>query len=539
MWYQPTFAPEEVLIYLRKSRSDDPLLTVEEVLQKHESILNEWCERNMPGAIPEQNRFREVVSGETIEARPEMQRLLTLIESPKVKAILCVEVQRLSRGDLEDAGRLIKLLRYTNTAVITPYKTYDITDEYDRDFFERELKRGNEYLEYTKKIMNRGKILSVQQGNFIGSVPPYGFDKVWVQEGKRKCPTLAPNEKEAPVLQYIFEIADIENLGDTNIAHRLNDLGIKPRKGDYWTQNAIKSIIANPTYIGKVFWNRRETITTIENGEVIKTRPRKSLGDYILYDGKHPALVGEERFYRVQRRHVPRVTPKAKVRNPLAGLVFCQCGRAMSLRTYMKNGKERSPARLLCDNQSFCGVTSCLYNEMLDRVYDILKSTIADFEIRLQTEDKDATTRQLNHIKRLEEKLADLEKKEIAMWEKYTEEGMPKEIFDKLKEKTLFEKQSTLDALHEAKTTIPTAIDYQNIICRFQDALNLLKDPEASAAQKNNLLKACIKRIDYKRGKAIRLTKATSTEKLHTGGNWASPPIELDVELNLCPQLPT
>ena len=29
-------------IYLRKSRADDPLLSVEEVLSKHETILDEW-----------------------------------------------------------------------------------------------------------------------------------------------------------------------------------------------------------------------------------------------------------------------------------------------------------------------------------------------------------------------------------------------------------------------------------------------------------------------------------------------------------------
>ena len=34
----PTFLPDEILEYLRKSRSDDPTLTVEEVLAKHKSI---------------------------------------------------------------------------------------------------------------------------------------------------------------------------------------------------------------------------------------------------------------------------------------------------------------------------------------------------------------------------------------------------------------------------------------------------------------------------------------------------------------------
>ena len=43
-------AADEILIYLRKSRSDDPLLTVEEVLEKHETILNDWVEKKTNGA---------------------------------------------------------------------------------------------------------------------------------------------------------------------------------------------------------------------------------------------------------------------------------------------------------------------------------------------------------------------------------------------------------------------------------------------------------------------------------------------------------
>ena len=179
------YSPDEFLLYLRKSRTDDPLLSVEEVLARHEAILDEWAEKNLGAKIPEENKFREIVSGETIADRPEVQKLLKKIESPKYKAVLIVEVQRLSRGDLEDAGRLIKLLRYTNTLVVTPQKTYDLRDEYDRDYFERELKRGNEFLEYQKKIMSRGRLLSVSQGNYLGSQPPYGYDKVWITEGKR------------------------------------------------------------------------------------------------------------------------------------------------------------------------------------------------------------------------------------------------------------------------------------------------------------------------------------------------------------------
>lgn len=184
-FYIEKFQPEEILEYLRKSRSDDPTLSVDEVLSRHREILRNWEERNLDGFVPEENIYREVVSGETLDGRPEILRILNRIEDPRIKAILVVDVQRLSRGDLEDCGRLIKLLRYTGTKVITPQKIYDLDDEYDRDAFERELKRGNEYLEYFKKIQNRGRLQSVAAGNYIGSIPPYGADKVFIMEGKR------------------------------------------------------------------------------------------------------------------------------------------------------------------------------------------------------------------------------------------------------------------------------------------------------------------------------------------------------------------
>ena len=47
--YYAKFSPAEILVYLRKSRSDDPMLTIQEVLERHETILNEWQERYLDG----------------------------------------------------------------------------------------------------------------------------------------------------------------------------------------------------------------------------------------------------------------------------------------------------------------------------------------------------------------------------------------------------------------------------------------------------------------------------------------------------------
>lgn len=528
---------DEIIAYLRKSRSDDALLTVEEVLQKHESILDEWAERNVGGKIAEENKYREVVSGETIDDRPEMLKLLKQIESPRVKAVLVVEVQRLSRGDLEDAGRLIKLLRYTNTLVITPQKTYDLRDDYDRDFFERELKRGNEFLEYQKKIMNRGRLLSVQQGNFIGSIAPYGYDKDIIVDGKRKCPTLKINEREANVVRMIFDLYVNKHMGCKKIADKLDDLGIKPPKGESWSPPALKDMLCNIHYIGKVKWNWRKVVNIVENGDVIKTRPKSNIDEYLIFDGKHPAIIDDALFYAAVERHGNNPKPPSNkvLRNPFAGLVYCSCGASMILRTYTNKGEIKAAPRMLCPKQTKCKNGSCTFDELLEKVTATLKECIADFEIRVSGDNKDAQKLHANLIKDLEKRLEELEAKEINLWDKYTDEKMPKHIFDKLNAEVLQDKEKINVALCEARKSTPSPVDYENKLYMFKDALDTLQDDTATAGLKNTLLKACIERIEYSREKPQRIKRKQGEKKgvLPTGGQWTTPPIVLDVKLKV------
>ena len=522
----PKLSPEEVLDYLRKSQSDDPLLSVEEVLSKHETLLDEWAERNLGGKVPEENKFREVVSGETIKGRPEIQKVLRLIESPKIKAVKVVEPQRLTRGDLEDIGRMMKLLKHSNTLVITLERIYDLRDEYDWEAFERKLKQGNEYLEYYKKIQARGKLLSVSQGNYISSKPPYGFDKAKVMDGKRECPTLKENKEQADAVRLIFDLYVNSNMGRIRIAKHLDSLHIKPPKGDHWQAASIKGMLSNVHYIGKVRWNWRKTVTIVEDGEFLKTRPHSKIGEYLVFEGKHDGIVPLELYNAAQEKSGknPKTKPEAKTRNIFAGLMFCSCGRAMIMQN-----KKNEPPRILCPDQAHCESRSSAYEIVVERVSEILKECIEDFEIRIQNNESDSVKLHARLIKQLEDKALELEKKEVNQWEKYTEEGMPKHIFDTLNEKVLKEKEEVRQALCKAKESMPEPVDYTEKVSTFRAALEALKDPEVDALKKNALLKACIDRITYTRERGQRL--AVKITKFESG--WTDTPIILDVKLKV------
>ena len=496
-----TIEIDEIIKYLRKSRTDDPLMSVEEVLEKHEKILDAWCERNFGAIVPESNTFREIVSGETIQARPEFQTALRLMESPKYKAVLVADCSRLGRPDTETIGRITNLFRYTNTFIITPDTVFDLADEFDRERLKMELERSGWYLDAFKKINKRGREASVQAGWFIGNKTPYGYNKIWVLDGKRERPTLEINEQEAEAVRLIFDLYVNQGMGAQNIAHHLNKLGYKTKTGCLWSQATIKPMLKNEHYIGKVFWNKRKETTIVENGEIKKTRPRAK--DYAIFDGKHPAIVDLELFEKAQAicgSHAP-VPRRKELVNPLSGILFCQCGKAMVYREHKdpRTGREKCAPRVHCPDQMYCHTKSVIYEEIINKVVGVLNDCIADFEIQIKNDGENTVANHTALITRLETRLEKISSKELSQWEKYTEEGMPKAVFDKLNAKVLEEKETVLTALKEARATVPTVDDFKEKICCFTDAVNSLTNPDVPAKEKNRLLKACIERIDYSR----------------------------------------
>lgn len=537
----PRFIAPEVFEYGRKSRFDDPYLSVEEVLEKHTRILEEYAIRNFGEPIPEQNKYQEIGSGESIDDRPEMLRLLKAIESPSVKAILVVDVQRLSRGDLEDAGRLIKLLRYTNTYVITPGKIYDLRDEYDRDAFERELKRGNEYLEYFKKISLRGKLDSVREGNYIGSVAPYGFRRITKENGKKICHTLEERKDQADIVRLVFEWYCKGNIGVTAICRRLEAMGVKSPGGkDGWRPPMIFTMLENVHHIGCVRWNWRKTIKIIEDQEIKKLRPKAKVGEYLVFNGKHEGIISEEMFKRAAEirgtRH--RARTDTSLKNPLSGILVCKnCGSKIGYNTYARKGVEYAKPRLMCNNQVHCKTGSAIYDEVMERICDSLRDIIEDFEVRVENQQDDSIKLHKNLVMQLEKKLADLEITEKLQWEAKhhpdPEERMPSHLFKELNGKLLKEKEEINEALCEARESVPEPIDYGELAEKFSNTLNILQDPEINAEHKNRHLKDIIEKIEYDRPPNIKITnenkKQLGYDKVPKGRMFHCEPFEISI----------
>lgn len=486
-----------IIAYLRKSRADGEE-SVEEVLAKHERILREYCQRTYHAELPEERIFREVQSGETIASRPVMQRLIRMIQNKEVDAVLCVDLQRLSRGDLSDVGELSKLFQYTGCKIITPQRTYNVADEYDRKFFEMEIMHGNDYLEYIKKIMARGRKQSAMDGNYIGSLEPYGYSRVFVE----KRPTLAVKEEEARFVRLIFEwYTGEERLGTTEIARRLNALGSKPRKSDAWSAASVRTILINPVYMGKITWERRKIVKQYVEGNLVVTRPWAKEGDYILADAKHPALIAPEVFEIAQEIRTTKQTPpaheKSELVNPLAGLLVCgQCGKKM---VYRHGAPSFSVPYLLCPNGD-CTTRASQYTRVFAQLRSSLWSTLVEYQSKIK-EGREGRKESApdNGRGAAEKELAELRKQQKKQFELLERGIYSEEIF--------LERSTEINARIAAVTAElakigekeKTEADILDFCSNLRQCIEMMDSDNPSPKKLNAMFKRVIEKIDYTR----------------------------------------
>jgi hypothetical protein len=491
--YQNGFAIwEYYLIYLRKSRQDDPRETVEEVLAKHETMLQEYAQKELGGKIPEANIYREVVSGESIDDRVEIQKVLSRIEDPQIRGVLVIEPSRLSRGDLEDCGRLISDFRYTHTQVVTPYMTYDLENKMERKFFQDELLRGRDYLEYTKEILFRGRVAAVKRGCYIGNYAPYGYKKVKIG----KDHTLEIIEEEAEIVRHIFDLYTKEGLTPGRIANKITEMGVKAPKGDKWVKDTIRGIVKNRHYIGMVVFNRVKETVVIENGERVVKRLAQPEEEVITAKGLHSAIIDMDTWEAAQKlvaRH-PRQKYIYALKNPLSTILVCgKCGRAMNQHPY-----KHAADRYECKHKPRC-YKSVKVSELEDAVLVALEEAeLPALQLKVKNDDGNALKIQQKLLTKLEKQMAEFIEQEDRQYEFLETGRYSQDVFDRRNATLRAKMEECQRQIYQTKQTMPKAVDYAERVVALEKAIEIFKDPEATPEEKNKLLKAIVERIEFK-----------------------------------------
>lgn len=357
-------------LYVRKSRKDILAESAGEgeTLSRHINTLFDLANKR---GLPVTKVYKEIVSGETVSARPVMQQLLFDIGSGMWEGVLVMEIERLARGDTLDQGIVSQAFRYSGTKIITPIKDYDPNDPFDEEYFEFGLFMSRREYKTINRRLQAGRLASVNEGKWCGSVAPYGYIKERSEHGKGFM--LVPYKPEADCVKLIFGLytegerlsdSSQNKLGTSLIAKRLNSLNIKPRKSERWSPATVRDILSNPVYIGKIRWNYRKTEKKIQNGEVTVKRKRKASDSYIETNGVHEAIIDAETFKKAEKqlseRRIPPVPEKYACASALSGLIFCSvCGKKMIKRRH----NNKYPDTLICPT-SGCRSVSAKYRDV-------------------------------------------------------------------------------------------------------------------------------------------------------------------------------
>lgn len=518
-------------VYLRKSRSDMEAEArgEEETLARHERNLLDLAD-SLNIHIPPEAIFREVVSGETIENRPVMQKVLLQVEEGKWDGVLVVEVERLARGDTGDQAVVAETFKYSGTTIVTPNKIYDPNDEFDEEYFEFGLFMSRREYKTINRRLQRGRRDSIREGKFVGSVPPFGYVRKKLKKEKGYILELHP--EQAPIVEMVFDMYVNQRIGSSNIANRLNELMVPTAKGAEWDTARINKMIENPSYYGLVYFGKRPVKKIRSRGVTTKkTRPVAPEEEWTTGKGRHEPIVSYEMWLKAQElmegNNLRPPVPSGIVTCTLAGLVKCGvCGRAMVRRPYRKNFDPS----FMCSRKG-CACVSSLYDLVEDRVLQGLGKWIVEYKAKWESggSDIDRTSiieakkivmkkieKELNKLKQQSSNLDDLLEQGLYSPEKYRErsQALTQRIEDAKRSLQAAEEEVILEE-EQQRAKI-------EIIPQVEHVLDVYPKTE-DAMLKNELLRSVIETCIYT--KTIR-------------GHWTHPETLEQFELKIYPKLP-
>lgn len=470
-------------------RFDD--VSVEETLNRHRHILEAFCKERRLNVV---ETLEEVVSGESLSARPKMLRLLDLVNTGMYAGVVCVDIERLSRGSSLESGYIMQVLQTNSCKIITPSKTYDLQNESDEQFTDMKFMFSRYELKTITKRLVRGRNQSASEGKFLGSMAPYGYRSYKLPGTKGSSLQIEPNEAE--IVRMIFDMYGRQGIGYNTIAYQLNQMHIPSRTGT-WGQTSITNILNNEVYLGMIRWRHEPTKRIVKDGMLVKKRVQTC--DYELYQGLHEPIITREQWDSVKAvqnsRNHASVHKDKRLMNPFASILFCEKCGAVLKRNVPAKSQNTSPWYRCPTRGCNCRTMKCDFVEKA--VVNAMREWLSEYTIKVETEQApqaDPTETALNLIR---QQLLELQGQQDKICE-YLEKGVyTVEMFSKRNETLTREicKLQKAEADIQKKQTVKNGEKkaVEELIPTTQRILDSY--PHLSVEEKNSLWKIVLEKI--------------------------------------------
>lgn len=317
------------------------------------------------------------ISGSSMD-RPGVQALLAAAaQRPRPFDVLLVDdTSRVSR-DLPDAVRLLQQLTYLGVRVIYISQNIDSSSDQAETLIAVHGVVDRLYVREMAKKIKRGLAGQNERGYSTGG-KTYGYRTAPVPDPSGKIdadgnPVLLGKRvyvvpDEATVIRDIFNWYS-DGLGVGRIVARLNDSGVVAPRGGTWKDGAVKRLLVNEKFLGKLIWGQRQFVRRPGTSEkVAQPRPRD---EWRVKDDPALRIISDALWQRVQSRRAvvrealpPEGPRRGLMRGKNAALYspyllsgFARCGDCGGAVVTVTGGKG-SP-RYGCQNSWRNGVRAC------------------------------------------------------------------------------------------------------------------------------------------------------------------------------------
>ena len=165
----------------------------------------------------------------------------------------------------------------------------------------------------------RGMREAASRGFWMTTYAPYGYKRVYVQDGVKKRPKLELDLPADAVVRRIFDMV-LHGRSILDVTKTLNAEGIPTTNGKKWLKTTIHTMLDNEAYTGTLVWGAKA----------------RDGAPPVRVENAHPAIVSKRDFQRARKLLASRAPKKMNHRRAsspylLSGIVRCRtCGKALS-----------------------------------------------------------------------------------------------------------------------------------------------------------------------------------------------------------------
>ncbi len=475
--------------------------------------LRDYAQKN--GYLVTREYVDEAESGR-IADRPQFQRMLDEASKPEApfQEILVWKFSRFTRKR-EHAVAFKSMLRRRGVRVVSITEQADDTPT--GKLLEAIIESVDEfYSENLAQEVTRGMREAASRGFWVTSYAPYGYKRVYVQDGAKKRPTLDLNPPADAVVRRIFDMV-LQGRSILDVVKTLNAEGIPTTNGKKWLKTTIHTMLANEAYTGAVVWG-------------IKAKDK---AEPVRVEDAFPAIVSKREFQGAKKLLGSRAPKKVNPRRAsspylLSGLLKCEtCGKALTAAE-AKSGKY---TYYVCHSLLKRGSGTCKTPRLNAKTFEKLivdeiraniltESNIRDLVKLLDEEMDGVASEQRERLESIEEELEEVKRRLGRIWQVIeTTDIEMADASERIKEHR--DRKEKLEiAAEEARTLLSDRrqfLDSADTIATFaEDMSEFLKTSDLT--QTRAFVHSLVKEIEVKPGKAAIVYSIPTPEDSPIGG---------------------